>query len=464
MAISFLSKSRHGSVYYFRRRVPNDLRPCIGKPYLVKSLNTYEKRTAIILARSLAARTDEIFIRLRNMANRSRGNELYADFTLEIDLNEFGKPSRIRVEAESHEQEAVSAVVSALRAGESVVPAAPAKALKPFNSAIDEYFEKVEGIKPTSKANYRSKFRHAQDFFGATHDVLTVEQLNLVAYSDHVRKTIQNETTRGLYIQAVASFINWHRIRAGKPSLTTKTLIPKRRTPESSDRDSYSIDQMAVLFKNAAQYRETEPHKWWATVAVAFLGCRIEELAQVNIATDLVYDQGANIWYFKFDEAPDEDGDTKKSIKKPTSWRRAPIHSALVRHGFIEYLENQRKLGASRPFELGWKPRIAEDEGIHKWSHYISRWGGKELALLNENGLLPKGKRTYFHSMRHSFSGLLRDSGISPELVEALCGRRSGGSDEERYGKVKENHVRLSQQGIEPGLDKLVSALEKAYG
>ncbi len=387
MAINFLTKSRHGSVYYFRRRVPDALRRFLGKPYLVKSLGTYERREAIILARSLAAYTDQIFTKLRDMTNRLPNAELSADYTLEIDFNELGKPAKISIQAEAHEKEAVESAIAALMGNAQPVPITQSlHVAKPFDKAIQEYYDKAEGIKPTSLANYRSKFRHAQTFFGNTHDVLSIEQFNLVAYSDHVRDTIVNNTTRGLYIQAVAGFINWHRIRAGKASLTTKTLIPKRKTPESLDRESYSIEQLKVLFENAARYREIEPHKWWATVAVAFLGCRIEELAQVNLSTDLIHDFENGIWYFKFDESPDEDGTTNKSIKKPTSWRRAPIHSALVRHGFIDYLESQRKSGVTRPFESGWKPRIVEDQGIHKWSHYITRWGGIELKALDRAG------------------------------------------------------------------------------
>ncbi len=468
MAISFLSKSRHGSVFYFRRRVPDDLRRHIGKPYLVKSLHTYERRAAIILARSLAAHTDKIFIKLREMANRASGDELSVDFSLEIELNDLGRPAKITVQAEPHEQDAVnSALATAMSSIASATAAPPptgisAPAGKPYVAAFAEYYEK-SGLKPNSKATNRSKLNHAQAYFGESHDVLTIDQKQLVEYADHVRSTIKHETTQGLYIQTVSGFLNWHRIRAGLPELTTRTLIPKRKTPVTSDRDSFTLDQMKVLFENAAQYRDTEPHKYWVTVAVPFLGCRLEELAQVNLETDLVHDAASGIWYFRFDELPDDDGETKKSIKKPTSWRYAPIHSALVRHGFLSYLDAQRNGGATRPFEFAWKPRIVEEEGIHKWSHYISRWGGRELTSLDKAGLLSKGKLGYFHSMRHTFAGLLGDAGVPSELIEALSGRRYGGTDQERYEKLKKNHVRLSQQGVEAGLGKLTALLDAVH-
>lgn len=329
-----------------------------------------------------------------------------------------------------------------------------------LSAAIVEYFDKA-GLKPNSKATNRSKLNHAQAYFGEHRDVLSIDQKQLVEYAAHVAKSIEHETTQGLYIQTFAGFLGWHRIRAGLPALTTKTLIPKRKKPVTADRDRFTLEQMKVLFANAARYRDTSPHKFWVTTAVAFLGCRLEEIAQVNIDTDLVHDEATDIWYFRFDEHPDDDGDIKKSIKKPTSWRYAPIHSCLIRKGFISFLKGQRRSGNIRPFEQEWKPRIVEAEGIHKWSHYISRWGGRELNSLEAAGLLQKGKLGYFHSMRHTFAGLLSDAGVSSELIETLSGRRYGGTDQERYGKLKLNHVRLSQQGIEAGLGELVTLLDE---
>lgn len=76
MAGNYLKQSRHGSTLYFRRRAPDDLRPVLGKPYLVKTLGTGKRQEAIILARAFAARTDSFFHHLRTMPdhddNRAR--------------------------------------------------------------------------------------------------------------------------------------------------------------------------------------------------------------------------------------------------------------------------------------------------------------------------------------------------------------------------------------------------------
>jgi hypothetical protein len=70
MAGKFLKKSRHGTIYYFRRRVPQAARHVIGRQVYVQSLETSDRRLAVIRGRALAAQTDSIFQRIA-MATRS---------------------------------------------------------------------------------------------------------------------------------------------------------------------------------------------------------------------------------------------------------------------------------------------------------------------------------------------------------------------------------------------------------
>lgn len=92
MASNYLKPSRHGTVCYFRRRVPDDLRAILGRPYLVKSLCTGQRRDAIIRARTLAAQTDTFFIALRNMPPKENDQDGYRiDFALSWEPFEGGK-------------------------------------------------------------------------------------------------------------------------------------------------------------------------------------------------------------------------------------------------------------------------------------------------------------------------------------------------------------------------------------
>ncbi|MFD1122012.1 DUF6538 domain-containing protein [Methylophilus flavus] len=472
MSTNFLTQSRHRSIYYFRRRIPNDLKHNFSHNILLKSLKTTCKRHAVILARSLASQADRIFEHIRNMKNKNKEDDLVGiSYGFELHFDEYKQPILKVTDAKDEDTESITKVVTAaLNASNnrqhSEVLEQPIGASKRhhkrFQDYVELYWAKAD-LKPNTIANYKSKLEDARQFFGENSNPLTINQVEIVKYSDHVKQRIENTTTQGLYIQVVVSFVNWHRIREGLGILTSSTLIPTRVTPQHEDREEFSNDDMRIIFKNAFKYSRREPHKWWVTIAAAFLGCRIEELCQVNIKTDLLHDQAHNIWYFNFNESPDSDGSQKKSLKKMTSWRKVPIHSALVKHGFIDYLKSQSVKGATRPFELNWSARVVEADGIHKWSHYITKWAGRELAKLAEDVQVVKGKKTYFHSMRHTFARLMQDAGVSGEISEALAGRNAGVGEQERYGKIKNNYVLLSKEGIERGLRPLEDILESVF-
>ena len=140
-----------------------------------------------------------------------------------------------------------------------------------------------------------------------------------------------------------------------------------------------------------------------------------------------------------------------------------PIHEVLVKHGFIDFLQQQRKAGFQRPFQAEWEPREVNDANVGriiKWSHYVSRWGGRELDKLAERHQFDTDKLGYFHSMRHMFKQVLGAAGVSSEISEALSGRRYASPDATRYEKLKADHARLYREGIELGLGVLATMLD----
>jgi hypothetical protein len=468
MAGTFLIKSRHGTVYYFRRRVPKAAQHVFGRQVFVQSLETSDRRLAVVRSRGLAAQTDSIFRRIAMSTKSNASDGFITNWEMEIDLSDLGKPKKLYVKAEPEEQDAVnSAIRTALEAlSEGGNKISHPGTQKPFKTAVTEYFSKSQ-TKAQTKATYRSKLDHAQRYFGEAKDVLKIDQADFVGYCDHILATVPNVSSQGHYMTTVATFLNWCRVRtAGLPPLTTKTLVPKRDSPESEDRSAFTLEQLAVVFENAKKYRGNNPYKFWISIAPAFLGCRIEELCQIHLKSDLINDEEVGIWYLKFDGHPDPDGVVRKSMKKPSSWRHVPIHASLIQYGFIDFLKSQQNAGFQRPFQKEWKPREAVSEHGHitKWSHYISRWGGRELAAIAAHHKFEANKLTYFHSMRHTFKSVMGNAGVSSEISEALAGRRYASSDAERYEKLKQNHRRLSTEGIERGLDAFAALLNKALG
>lgn len=352
---AFLQRSRHGTVFYFRRRVPDDLRPYIGQPYIAKSLGTEIRSQAIIAARKFAAITDYLFLELRTMPGKVDAKQFLKDFTEDPNLRLRLKLAGMQVALEEQQlelnrQEAEITglvnqhkrelqVASTIVASASHTHALVSATAISFANGVADYLTGNSQLKANTRGTYKGKLQHAQKYFGTTTNLHTIGQAEFSKYAQAVASEIPDPTTAANYIQTVAGFLNWFRIREGwGASITTKTLLPKKTRPDTEDRDAFTVEQLAVLFKNAGTYRTREPYKYWATILPAFTGCRIEELAQLNLETDLRHDAVAGIWYFDLNANPDSDGVTRKSLKNKASWRTVPIHKALIDNGLIEYL------------------------------------------------------------------------------------------------------------------------------
>ncbi|WP_373925194.1 DUF6538 domain-containing protein [Duganella sp. sic0402] len=117
MAGKFLIKSRHGTIYYFRRRIPEAARHAIGRQVFVQSLETSDRRLAVVRGRALAAQTDSIFQRIAMATNSNDSDGFTFNYEMKLDFNELGLPSSLYVKAEPHEEGAVNSAIRTALAG-----------------------------------------------------------------------------------------------------------------------------------------------------------------------------------------------------------------------------------------------------------------------------------------------------------------------------------------------------------
>lgn len=469
-----LHRNRHG-VLYFRLAVPADLRPTFGQAEIYRSLNTSSVRQAADAAQMLRIELWAIFRECRTTAMSEEEKTPSVDLQRLKDVMTFAK-QKLKLQDRRDEQEAAHYDEIIQRKAErkqherelniaimAKGGGTPSKAAgKSFADALAEYLADAQ-IKPNTRRTYRGRLERAQAHFGASQDIRHIEQAELSGFARKLVKETPDPTTAGHHITTLGTFLNWYRTREGWGNpLTTKTLIPKKDTPVTEERHGFTVEQLGVVLKNARRYREKQPYKYWATVAAALTGCRIEELAQINLHTDLKHNEASGVWYFDLNGKADQDGTLRKSLKNKASWRCVPIHSALVNHGLIDYLREQVKAGYSRPFESGWKPLITDDGKALKWNHSAVNWSGRELKKLVAAGDIDEhgGKLTYFHSMRHTVSQCLGRAKVTGEIAEALLGHSYADSERERYHKLKSDPDQLSREGIEPGLAELVGLLD----
>lgn len=448
MAVTFLQRSRHKSVYYFRRKVPLDLRSLIGAAVIYKTLRTADRRHAVVMARALAAHTDKLFIGIRGMGNKQDPGAVRVDYGLSIDLDELtGRVRRVQVnDIKPGEEEVARAELQKLH-DDVMAKQPPVTATTPFSpptptirEAMDLYFAEDMDIKGRSKQRYHQLLRPFVSHFGEDRPLGTVDQQEFNKYADQVKAAGMSWSTQKNRIGTAARFLSWSQIRGRTPHVVSaRTLKPSRKTPARRDRGAFSEQELRAIFENAAHFRLTKKHaKFWITVASAFLGGRVEELAQLDFERDLKQTPDGT-WYIRVQENhEEEDWMLKQSAKTMASWRDVPLHSALVKHGFVDFLLNEKRLGARRPFERYWKPYKNEKFQVVVYSHKIAKWGGRELKKLQAARKITTPRVSYFHSHRHTLATVLAGQGVSEAVRAAIAGQEYGGINNELYSKLKE--------------------------
>jgi integrase len=155
-----------------------------------------------------------------------------------------------------------------------------------------------------------------------------------------------------------------------------------------------------------------EAAKWLPLLAL-FTGARLEELGQCRVA-DVKVENGIPF----LDLRVIEQG---KALKRDSSRRMVPVHPELIRCGFLQYVQQQRKAGGERLF-----PDLKSERS--KLTAAWSQWWGR---YARKHGITDK--RKVFHSFRHTFKDACRAAGIEEAIYDALQGHK-GGSVGRSYG------------------------------
>ncbi|MBB1075784.1 site-specific integrase [Rhodoferax sp. 4810] len=421
MTRNFLTSSRHGTVFYYRRRVPDDLRPIFGKPYLVKTLKTSDRREAIILARAYAGRTDEIFGQVRTMKKNKPG-ALQADYTIMLELGDLGEPRKLTVQGERHETEAINSAVENMLLNLPNKQTGARRAQSPATAItaatlLDDFFR--EGIGAERWKNPETARKHDYDpvwrkfsVHVATHG-LTLEAAK--AYRAEVLAQISAQATkvRDLsHIHAVMSHgVDFHGL---DEKILRQLKMPKMgRLKKSATNTSYlpfTCAELTLLF-NSNAYLECsfkKPSLFWLPLLGLYTGARLEELAGLHLSAFIVKN-GINAILLS-DEVTTDGG------KNSYALREVPIHKELTRAGLTRYVEQLKAEGHVRLFpEIGEAAR----DGYGKRASTDFTEYRRSVGVGKEKG---ERSRLVFHSFRATLAGEFYKHGIDGDLSRRLTG------------------------------------------
>lgn len=168
--------------------------------------------------------------------------------------------------------------------------------------------------------------------------------------------------------------------------------------------------------------RGVYPYQFWLPLLGLFTGGRLNELCQLD-TEDVEQHADTGIWSIAIiDDAKDRP--VRKMLKNKSSRRVLPIHSELVRMGFLQFVEQARLEGREKLFSDGL--RYNEKKGWGgRATHFFCRFPSpstKAAGYFYSLGIRNRDDegntdRKNFHSFRHTFTDLARVAGGEAYLV-----------------------------------------------
>jgi integrase len=144
------------------------------------------------------------------------------------------------------------------------------------------------------------------------------------------------------------------------------------------------------LFKHPARYETPQ----WALLLALYTGARSSsEIARIRLA-DIYEEQGVSVINLSL------------ASKNVRSKRIVPVHDALIRLGFLPYVDKLRRKGKERLFP-DWEP----EDKINRW--FLRSY--KPLVGINDS-------RKVFHSFRHTLKTALARYGVNRDVSDLITG------------------------------------------
>ncbi|CDT33572.1 tyrosine-type recombinase/integrase [Vibrio tasmaniensis 1F-187] len=473
------------NTYYFKKRIPADLRCIFNKSHFYTSLKTTKWATALCMSSSLVSQTDLLFSNTRKkmntMTNEDLTETIYAIMhgtkpkTINPNTNEWisvrlinhpdGTTEQV---TEVHHEGQTSEEIAADHCSLEILtaqqaPTSTSTSLKEPINTLSDVVERFMASK-TASGTIQDKGLEANkahltlllDFFGADTSIRTIrleqaeEFRNLLlklppnrsknkklkgkSLSEIVDMNLKPQaiaTVKGT-IQKCSTFFQW----ATKADYVDqnyfyKMPMPKDNRKESEQRDRWYKEDLHKLFSMPiwSEHKNIKhAYYYWLPLLSLYTGARLNELAQMKPDNVIHAD---NIQCFQI-----TDEDEGQKLKNTSSKRLIPVHPHLIELGFDEYLKQRQ--GKEWLFDglltnNGDLPRDG-------FSHNASKWFNR---LRKQNNL----SHVDFHSFRHTVADELKQNQVPAQQASSLLGHKDQTITYARYGK--DLNIRLMNKTVQ---------------
>ena len=293
-----------------------------------------------------------------------------------------------------------------------------------INQVLNRFVIKNDKTKEETQRKYKiiNKYIHCvglklKDKYSKFHNEQTL--LNIVDKIAN-RSDIQgNQKIR--HLRWIVSFVKFA-VFAYPDLYKTDVLVglpSLKRTPKSAKRPHtpYTDEQLKHIFNPAHEFFHKNPDFFWGCMIALFTGSR------KNAAFTLQYKdiiQRDGVWCFNFIE----DYPGIKKLKTEDSERLVPIHSDLIKMGFLDYIyKKSHCLDNNFIFPIC----LTSHENLN--CHITNGF----FAFLKQIGIKKTGSERYdFHSFRKNANITMERCGIIRSYIDKIIGWMSTGSEGER--------------------------------
>lgn len=248
-----------------------------------------------------------------------------------------------------------------------------------------------------------------------------ITRQHVIQFKDRLLASGQSEKNTNKQLIALKTLLNYasdNALIGTNPAVGVSVTVAVKERP----RTSFDSAALNAIFNGPVYTQGLRPKAgggeaaFWIPLLALFTGARLEELGQLHpsdVFEEPYYDeqsQQQTAWVVRFRMSKARN----QQVKNATSNRRVPLHSEIIRLGFISLVREAQHEKRDRIFpEL-----VADKYGVE--TAQFSKWFGRYLRL--KCGVLDE--RMAFHSFRHSFKELCRQEDIT--VSDILTGHSSG--------------------------------------
>ncbi|MBD5802354.1 Phage integrase family protein [Azoarcus sp. Aa7] len=293
------------------------------------------------------------------------------------------------------------------------------------DSALFDTWKSIDrGREPSTVREMQASIREFRRFCKAPAPELSRQ--DVAGFRDHLLGKGQARATVSKKVGFISTLLQVGFDAGVLPQNVARGLkIPRAKVP-TLVRRVFTTDELKRIFGSEVYSRQFRPIGGggeacaWLPMIALVTGARLEEIAQLR-TDDIRIDAAHGPLMRITDEDPDQ------HLKTDGSRRMVPLHTDLVRAGFLDYVEAVRDARQKWLF-----PDLERDHDGRRGGNF-SKWFGRFLR--SRRGLGISDPRVVFHCFRHTFKTLCRAALIPEDVHDALTGHVSS-SVSRKYGEM----------------------------